>query len=222
MRKFAACAVTLLALTLAVSGASAVTQTEAETLAMQAVGETAQVHRVEWDDGLYEISLSEGGSRYQVDVRESDGAVIEIEMATTMATRARSYEITENQAADAVLAVHPDASIDLVLAERDDGSCVYEVYYSMQDEIGSATINAITGEIIGTKRWPEAAKLGVITAGEAIAKTNDRAQGEPGELELSYDRWGYVYEGEIYLGRTECSFEIDALTGDILEWEWDD
>ncbi len=223
MRKFVAGAVTLLALSLALTSALAVTENEAETLALETVGSTARLQRTERDDdGLYEVNLTDDQARYQVDVRQSDGAIIEVDMDVIGAARANTFELSEAQASDAVLALHPGANIDFVVQERDDGSCEYEVFYSLEGEIGSVTINASTGDVVGTKLWPEAAALNVIKADAAVESAKSRKAGDLADLELSYERRGYVYDGEILDGRTEYSFEIDALTGSVIEWERDD
>lgn len=222
MKKIVACLATLLALSLYMAAAVAVTREEAGTIAAQAAGDGAQVERIERDDGLFEIRLSGDGAAYEVDVRESDGAIIEIERRATGAQRAASFEIIENQAADAALALHPGATIDYVQMDRDDGACVYEVFYTAEGEKGSVGVNAQTAEVVETKSWPEAARLGILSAGEAVSKAMARQTGEITELELGYGRRGYEYDGEILNGRTAYSFEMDALTGDFLEWEIDD
>ena len=37
-------------------------------------------------------------------------------------------------------------------------------------------------------------------------------------IELDYDDGRYKYEGDIIYERVEYDFEIDANTGDVLEW----
>lgn len=222
MKKLTALIAALLALSLWGTGAMAVTREQAGELAAQEVEADAQIMGIEQDDGLYEVRLSDTGAAYEVDVRESDGAVIEIERRVTGAPRAAAFEIVENQAAEATLALHPDATIDYVQMDRDDGACVYEVFYTAEGERGSVSVNAQTAEVVETKSWPEAARLGILSAGEAVSKAMARQTGEITEMELGYGRRGYEYDGEILSGRTEISFELDAQTGDFIEWELDD
>ena len=39
------------------------------------------------------------------------------------------------------------------------------------------------------------------------------------KIELDYDDGYYKYEGDIIYGQKEYEFEIDANTGDFLEWK---
>jgi uncharacterized membrane protein YkoI len=40
-------------------------------------------------------------------------------------------------------------------------------------------------------------------------------------LKLEYDDGRHVYEGEMIHGHGECDFELDAVTGEFLEWDYD-
>ncbi|MBK5246386.1 MAG: PepSY domain-containing protein, partial [Peptostreptococcaceae bacterium] len=42
-----------------------------------------------------------------------------------------------------------------------------------------------------------------------------------GKIDLEYDDGKVKYEGEMYLNNLEYKFEIDAVTGAILDWESD-
>jgi hypothetical protein len=70
---------------------------------------------------------------------------------------------------------------------------------------------------------PAPAAPGIIS--EAQAKQIALAQ-VPGatsiRIHLDYDDGRQTYEGEIIKGYTEYDFEIDAVTGVILEWDIDD
>lgn len=223
MKKVVIGMATLLSLSLWLTGALAVTQDDAQALAVQAAGDGVQVRRTERDDGLYEVSLSDESAIYEVDVRERDGAIIEVKRTVIGAARATSFEITADQASEAAKALDAGATAVYVQQDRDDGACVYEVFYSAEGELGSVTVDAQTAQVVKTLRWPEAAKQGVISAQQAADKALARQAGELTDLELSYDeRRGYEYEGEIRVGAMAYAFEMDALTGTFTGWERDD
>lgn len=200
----------------------AVTQEEAGRIAQEAVGGGATLGRIERDDGLYEASLSGEGVRYRVDVND-DGKVVEIETLYANVARARSFDLSRDQAREAALEAKPGAEIDLVLEERDDGISEYEVFYSTPDETGMLSLNAQTGEPVELKVWPLAHEMGLMKPSEVVALVKQRESGaEVADISLDYGWAGYQYEGEAYVGRMEISFELDAATGDLYEWEWDD
>lgn len=58
-----------------------------------------------------------------------------------------------------------------------------------------------------------------ISAEEAIAIAMKSAQGTVTELELDEDDGRVYYEIEIEDGVFEYEFEIDAMTGEVIEWE---
>lgn len=52
----------------------------------------------------------------------------------------------------------------------------------------------------------------------------DRVPGASSEdvrIELDVDDGRQIYEGEVYCNRAEHEFEIDAATGDFIQWSVD-
>lgn len=87
-------------------------------------------------------------------------------------------------------------------------------------------INATTGEVISKKidkdkmkTKTNTANAKYITANEAIAIALKTAQGTVTELELDDDDSRVHWEVEIEDGTYEYEFEIDAITGEILDFE---
>ena len=58
--------------------------------------------------------------------------------------------------------------------------------------------------------------------GIALAKVPGASEHDIVSLEKDYDYNRWIYEGEISYEGLEYDFEIDAQTGNILEWEIDD
>lgn len=203
-----------------VSSALAVTQEEAVSLAADAVGGGAEVVRTERDDGVYQMDLRGDGARYEVDILGASGAVLQIETVYTDAGRANAYVLTDEEARAAAKAVAPEAEEGLVTAERDDGACVYEVFYSTGSAVGEVSVNAQTGAIVRVETYPAA--QGVLSIDEVVRLVSERQPGaEIVELEMEWDDGGYQLDGEALVGGARYSFELDAVSGRFMEWERD-
>ena len=117
--------------------------------------------------------------------------------------------------------------------DYDDGVAVYEVeFYAGNREYDYEIVKA-TGEILKYDHdaegyTPPAADNGdnqvKITLEEARQKALAKVSGATEQdirLALDWDDGRPVYEGEIYYGNMEYEFEIDANTGNFLEWSSD-
>ena len=40
-----------------------------------------------------------------------------------------------------------------------------------------------------------------------------------GRVHKEYDDWRQIYKGEFYFHDMEYEFEVDALTGELVDWE---
>ncbi len=201
-----------LALIVLTSSAFAATKDEALTTAQGLVGAGAQLVESEQDDGIYEFDFREGDTRYDVDIRANDGAVIEFETDYTKIPGAASVILTEAEAKAKAMGQIPDAQIFLALPEREDGQWFYEIFLTTNGSPATLTINAETGEIRRIETYPAAANLIPIEQVQSIVSDPIT------ELELSYDDGLYVYEADT----ATHEYEIDAQTGNIRESERDD
>ena len=117
--------------------------------------------------------------------------------------------------------------------DYDDGVAVYEVeFYAGNREYDYDIVKA-TGEILKYDHdaegyTPPAVDNGdsqvKITLEEARQKALAKVSGATEQnirLELDWDDGRPVYEGEIHYGNMEYEFEIDANTGNFLEWSRD-
>lgn len=194
------------------SAAMAETLEDARAAAQALVGDQAALVESEADDGLYEFTFRDDAARYEVDIRASDGAVIEFETRYSNVPKATAATLTEAEARAKAMAHFPDAAVSLAIAERDDGGAVYEVFLTTDGAPATLTINAETGDMLSIERYPAAA--GALTA-DQIAQT----VGTPiSDLELTWDDASYYYEGDT----PTHEFKIDAFTGEVREMERED
>lgn len=211
-------------LCLPMTGALALTRDEAVDLARQAIGlSDARVTESERDGGLWDVELAGENARYQVELYDADGTVFMIETETTGAARAGSFALTEVEAQAAAEKDTPNAVYGPVIADRDDGRYVYEVFYTLGEELGRLTLNAETGEVVERKVWPGLLTAGRMAVADAVALALSQADGLAlTELDVGIERGQVVYEGEAQVNRREYSFEIALDTGALVEQEWDD
>lgn len=213
---------TLIALTLILTmAAMAATKDEALTTAQQLAGEQAALVESDEDGGIYEFEFRDDAARYDVDILSASGDVVSFETEFSGVARATQVVLTEADAQDRVLAKFPTAQFYLTVAEKDDDGCTFEVFFADGEVLCEATVNAETGDLLRLETYPAA--KGLLTADQVPAKVTAQAEGAAiVELELSFDDGKYVYEGEAEVNGKRYSFELDAATGNVLEWEIDD
>lgn len=139
--------------------------------------------------------------------------------------------ISENEAKELALA---DAGIDggeaqftYVKLDREDGRQVYELKFRTDTERLEYEIDAITGQVVNYEREVppsfEGTDEGQVAPDDAKAIALGRVEGaglsDIREFETEIDGIRKVYKGEIVYDGVEYEFEIDAGTGELLEWE---
>lgn len=198
--------------------ARAVTKDEALSTAQMLTGANAVLIDSEEEDGVYEFAFDGGSVRYDVDVLAMNGAVLEFETTYKGVPAAEEFTLSETGAESIALERYPGSTFDYLVSERDDGSAVYEVFIRTENGAPVAvTLSAEDGALVRTQLYPAA--TGVLPASEIARIAEVKSEGERiGSLELSYGDRGYDYEGSA--GRFD--FEIDAVSGNIKEWEADD
>ncbi len=112
-------------------------------------------------------------------------------------------------------------------ADYDDGRKVYEIeFYTNKGEY-DYEIDAETGKILDFDYDAEAYTpdkvIGIDEAKRIALKHAGVAQKNAKwvKAELDRDDDSYKYEVEFSVGRTEYEYEIDAMTGKILDWDKD-
>lgn len=131
-----------------------------------------------------------------------------------------------------------DASRVRVSADRDDGRVVYDVRFDVDGTEYDYEILASDGQVVSADieqrrdiRYDEDTNTDDRKNGNSddVAVSSEKAietalAKVPGatendiRIELDYDDGRYKYEGDIIYNRVEYDFEIDANSGEILEW----
>ena len=141
--------------------------------------------------------------------------------------------------------VHPTEPVDLTLdhagisesetdrlrvkLDYDDGVQEYEVTFYVGNREYDYDINAATGEIRShDSEIDDDYVSSTEAAGAAVSEDEARAtvvarvsgaSASDVRLYLERDDGRLVYEGELIYNGTEYEFQIDATTGDVLDWE---
>ena len=127
-----------------------------------------------------------------------------------------------------------DASRVRVSMDRDDGRVVYDVRFDVDQTEYDYEVLASDGQIVSSdveRRDDDGyddddrsrgSNADVAVSREeaidiALAKVSGATENDI-RIELDHDDGSYKYEGDIIYERVEYDFEIDANSGDILEW----
>lgn len=143
-----------------------------------------------------------------------------------------SSEIGEDAALKAALDAagvsEDEASRIRVSLDRDDGKTVYDVKFDVGETEYDYEILASDGKILTaeTERNDDNDSSDntadvAISRDKAIKIALAKVPGAAAKdirIELDRDDGRYKYEGDIIYERTEYDFEIDAESGDVLEW----
>lgn len=146
-------------------------------------------------------------------------------------------EISESRAKEIALtdAGITEADVLAILVKRDfdDGRIVYDVDFYSQNQEFDYEIDAVTGAIISRDFEIEndflnqsqvagnGTAAGTISMEQATSIVLNRVSGATAQnvyMKLENDDGYLKYEGEVYYNGMEYEFELNAQTGDILEW----
>ena len=205
--------------------------------------------KLDYDDGVqeYEVTFYVGNREYDYDIDAATGTIrsfdSEIEddyniasapSATRAATSSSSgATITEAEAKQIALdhagVSESETERMRVKLGRDDGVQEYEVNFYVGNREYDYDINAATGairsydsEIDDDYVSSTEAAGAAVSEDEARATVVARVSGASASdvrLHLERDDGRLVYEGELIYNGTEYEFQIDATTGDVLDWE---
>lgn len=226
MRKLSVVAIALMILLCAACLAHAQDTNALELLARPYVPADAVYLSRQMDDGQYELNyrVQDTGERYEVTISGNGLYVVKVSSEIPDDRGSKNVTLTEAEAVARLMTYYPGATVEKTLLEKDDGRYEYQLFFSGSGFYGKASLHPETGVLLEREIYYEAsaaaAENGLISAerakGIALAKAGG---GQVVFFELDRDDGRQVYEIEIITDQYEYEFEIDAKTGNILEWD---
>ena len=190
------------------------------------------------DDGRmeYEVEFWSGNTEYDYDIdaltgeirsydRDVEGYTIPTQSGTDIG-EAKAKSIALNHAG----IKEADTAFLQVQRDYDDGRLVYDEEFYAGSKEYDYEIDAYTGEIrsydYDAERYTPTQSdnyIGEARAQEIVRQRAGISGGTFRQFKLDFDDGRAIYEGELRNGWTEYDFEVDALTGNILDWDvdWD-
>ena len=205
--------------------------------------------KLDYDDGVqeYEVTFYVGNREYDYDIDAATGTIrsfdSEIEDDYNIASAPRATPAAASASSGAAITEAEAKQIALdhagvsesetermrVKLGRDDGDQEYEVNFYVGNREYDYDINAATGEIRShDSEIDDDYVSSTEAAGAAVSEDEARAtvvarvsgaSASDVRLYLERDDGRLVYEGELIYNGTEYEFQIDAATGDVLDWE---
>lgn len=122
----------------------------ARQAAARMVPSTATYVGGHYDDGDYEMKFYDNSARteYEVSVSVSTNKVRKFSMEVQGVWGSSNVVLSENDARNVVLREYPQATVNFVKLDRDDGVYEYEAKFSLSDGSGEMKINPETGRIL--------------------------------------------------------------------------
>ena len=197
--------------------------------------------KLDYENGLrvYDVEFFSGNKEYDYKINAATGDIVsfdqDIEWYAAGGYQAQANTDIGAEKAKSIALEHAGvAAADTVFInvelDYDDGMRVYDVEFFSGNKEYDYKIDAASGAILGFDfdvEWYTVSSKASDYIGEAKAKQIvEQAAGTTGvytEFKLEVDDGRVLYEGEMRSGWMEYEFEIDAVTGAILDWDadWD-
>lgn len=152
------------------------------------------------DDGrlVYEVQFSFDGTEYEYEISAEDGTIL-----------SASRDMDNNSQSAPTAAATPTAALEPTAAPEISNT--------------TAPADTTTPAPEQTTQTPGTAST-ELSVDEATQLVLDRIPGATTDdirIKLDYDDGYYKYEGDVIYNQVEYDFELDANTGNFLEWEED-
>ena len=208
----------LAALTLAAAPALAQGQ-DALAAAQAYAPSVAVLMEQEYEHGMDEFTFSLDGGAETLEVAVLGGQVLRADYEVRNDRGAAQATLDSAGAQAQLLALYPEATVDYLRLEADDGLYRYEIAFTAADFGGVAYVHPESGQVLQRELvYPGQAQL--LTLAQAQSAALERAgEGEVVMLHLDTDDQLIVYTGEINGDGVRYEFEMNAQTGAFLEWE---
>ena len=217
-------------------------EAKAKELALDHAGLTASqvtFYRaiLDWENGrrVYDVEFWSGNKEYDYEIDATTGEVVSFDQDVEGYAPSTSQTDIGSEKAKSIALNHAGVSASnavflYVEADYENGRKVYEVEFYSGNKEYDYEIDASTGDILSYDYdaeyyTPTQNTNSYISEAKAkeIVETKAGTSGTYREFKLDWDDGRAVYEGELVNGRMEYEFEIDAVTGAILDWDadWD-
>lgn len=201
------------------------------------------------DDGIevYDVYFVANGYEYEYTIKAADGSILESQIESpdgNQVTPSEAKDIGLDKVKQLVLkhAGFKESEVDFTKTKqsKEDGRLVYEIEFFKGNTEYDYEVDAATGDIIehsqetqqnasvnstggsnNTGTQPSSNYIGVDKA-KSLALKNAGVKASDAtftKAKLDRDDGMYLYDIEFFAGEIEYEYEINALTGDILEWD---
>lgn len=206
-----------------------------QALAQSYLPEGAIFQKQKMDDGRYELTfwVEETQEEYEVEFSADGKILLEISSEARSDRGSAQIALTTDQAQARLQTIYPDAMVDSIKLDRDDGLYEYKIAFHTSDLTGVVQMNPETGAILERKlryNGQEGNKTVSASADDGELITIDRAQeialeksggGRIVSIRLDRDDGQMIYEVEIIKDSYEYEMDIDAKSGTVISWERD-
>ncbi len=238
----------MLAASMAITASAVqITEDSAKTIALENIGITSEdvlymEAKMDYNDGkqIYEVDfLTKNYVEYDFDINAEDGTIlyIEYEWKSAPISELGAKETVTLEQAKTLAITHAGQKAEAVTFKKtktdlDDGRMIHEVeFYTADGKEYNYEIDAVTGTIIkweyDTQDYIPVFQTGNVTLEQAktLAITHAGQTAEAvtfKKTKTDLDDGRMIYEVEFYTADgKEYDYEIDAVTGTIIKWEYD-
>ena len=220
----------------------AITNQEAENIALESAGVdrnsiTNIFSRTDREDGVrvYDVTFFDADGKYEYSIGVDDGLVYGFDYEKNMRgiSASSSSPVSRDQALSIALMeadlTEADISRERVEYDRDDGMEIYEVEFRSGDYEYSYDIDASNGmvmageyEIRGRIASNRNAELISTSEAEMIVRSLIDSNADYVRIRSDYDDGIYIYEADMYAQGIDYEVELNAATGDVIKFSWED
>lgn len=208
---------------LAANTAFALNDTELEEAARAYVPASFSLVSIEKDRNTYELTFRLDRETYEVETDAETGAVLKVEYENDGLRGSASVTVSDETVLASVEKLFPQSTIVFQTTELDDRLNEIRLFFYTDSLFGTMSLNAETGDALDYD-----VSIGVYPNAEQLTQEEAQAQLltlKPGavviKIELDKDESRVFWEGKATLDGKRYEFALDALTGELTEWERD-
>lgn len=171
-----------------------------------------------------------------------DGKKLIVSLADSLVTDADTFSGTDNKDSKPDNLIMSDKALakaldhaglkakDVTLTTNDldvkKGDYFYDITFTANGKTYDYDIDAVTGKVLDWDVYTDGGKDNLIMSDEALARALDHAGLKAKNVtltanDLESDDGRYIYDIEFVVGDKEYDYDIDAVTGKVLDWDFD-